>query len=262
MPELPCCPHQEICSAVPAHLHFHSVAAFSGLAALRALTINHRQLGLVDLQRLSLTCEGATDLHARLSRDEIESLVIVTCNRSELYWRARVPGDDEAAVAAFAAAVRVPEVELLAAATRLSGDAAAAHAFRVCCGLESLVLGEAEILGQVRAALESCRGAGPFLGGVFTAALRTGRLARAETAIGTGALSVASAAVQWLSGAIPLPQRRVLVVGAGDTGQKAARQLRAVGVGHLVIANRTQGRADSIAAPLSADAVGLEALGR
>ena len=78
----------------------------------------------------------------------------------------------------------------------LCGSAAATHLFRVCAGLESLVLGEAEILGQVRAALESSPGAGGFLRGVVQAALRAGGLIRAETALGVGAQSVASAAVQ------------------------------------------------------------------
>ena len=138
--------------------------------------------------------------------------------------------------------------------------AAALHLFRVCAGLESLVLGEAEILGQVRAALDACTGAGPFLEGVVRAALRTGRMARAETAIGVGALSVASAAVHLLSESLPLAESRVLVVGAGDTGLKAARHLRALGVGQLVVANRSVARAQSVAAPLRADAVGLDRL--
>jgi glutamyl-tRNA reductase len=258
--DAPCCPHQAICAADPDRWHFHTVAAFSGLAALRAFTISQRTVDLAGLQRLAMTCDGAMALHERLSADGVESLVLQTCNRTELYWRARVPGDDEAARRAFADAVGASEATLMDVAWRLSGEAAAEHAFRVCCGLESLMLGEAEILGQVRAALEACRGAGPFLGGVFTAALRAGGRARADTTIGVGALSVASAAVQWLSGLLPLRQGRVLVVGAGHTGRKAARQLRAVGIGQLVIANRTQARADALAASLHAAAVGLDQL--
>jgi glutamyl-tRNA reductase len=255
------CPHQNTCSALPPHVHFHAVAAHSGLAALRAFTVNHRNAGLGALQHASMTCEAAMRLHGELSTRDIESVVIATCNRTELYWRARVPGDDETAAAVFAQAFGIDSPHALAG-FRLSGETAATHLFRVCCGLESFVLGEAEILGQVKAALEACTGAGAFLEGVFTAAMRAGRAARVETDIGVGALSVASAAVQWLSQRLPLADRRVLVIGAGDTGQKVARHVRALGAGALVIANRTLAHAQAVAGPLGASAVGLEAMPR
>ncbi|MEW5984676.1 MAG: glutamyl-tRNA reductase [Acidobacteriota bacterium] len=254
------CPHQDVCRAVPAHLHFHDVARFSGLAALRVLTISHRAVGLADLPTLSVTCDGGMGLHAELSARNIESVVLTTCNRTELYWRARVPGDDEAALEGFARALGTSGERASRVSTRFGGEAAATHLFRVCAGLESLVIGEAEILGQVRKAREASAGAGAFLDGVFKAALRTGRLARAETRIGVGALSVASTAVHWLAGVMPLAERRVVVVGAGDTGAKAARQLRAMGVGQLVIANRTVERAAGVANSLGAESVGLDAL--
>lgn len=254
------CPHQEVCRAVPAHLHFHHVASFSGLAALRVLTVNHRTVGLSHLPNLSVTCEGVMALHADLASRDIESVVLATCNRTELYWRARVPGDDEAALAGFARAVGIGGDEAGRWVTRFSGESAATHLFRVCAGLESLVIGEAEILGQVRMALESSTGAGAFLGGIFKAALRTGRLARAETRIGAGALSVASTAIHWLADVMPLSGRRVVVLGAGDTGVKAAKQLRAMGVGELVIANRTGERALALARTVGAEAIGLDAL--
>jgi glutamyl-tRNA reductase len=177
-----------------------------------------------------------------------------------LYWRARVPGDDEAVLALFARIATLSSATAQLATVSLRGRAAAQHLFRVCCGLESLVLGEAEILGQVRAALEACTGAGPFLEGVVLSALRAGRLARAETAIGVGVLSVASAAVQALATRLVMPTSRVAIVGAGDTGLKAARHLRAIRVGSLVLANRTRARAEHEAVSLSAEASGLDAL--
>lgn len=247
------CPHQTVCSTRPSH--FHDVAAFSGLSALRAVTVNHRNVGLGTLSQHAAGCDRAMALHEVLTARGIESFVLATCNRTELYWRARQPGDVEAAQAAFRHAVGSPE-----GAATLDGRAAAHHLFRVSAGLESLVLGEAEILGQVRAALAACTGAGAFLHGVVRAALRAGRLARAETAIGVGALSVVSAAVQVLAEALPLGQGRVLVIGAGDTGTKAARHLRALGVSRIVVANRTLGRAETVAANVGADAVGLDAI--
>jgi glutamyl-tRNA reductase len=256
------CPHQGVCSTLPAHLHFHAVASFSGLAALRALTINHHNAGLAGLQHLSMACDAVSRLHAELTRRGIESVVLKTCNRSEVYWRARVPGDDELVTVSFADCLGVGVSELADAATSLAGEAAAAHLFRVCCGLESLIVGEAEILGQVRDALTASPAAGAFLEGIVRAALRTGRAARAETGIGTGALSVASAGVQWLAERLSSPQAKVVVIGAGDTGAKVARRAATLGADRLVILNRTISRAQALAASIGARAGGLDALPR
>lgn len=253
MSDSPHCPHQGVCAAQPAH--FEAVASFSGLAPLRALSLSHRAVGLATLSRHAMGAEAGAALHARLTEAGIESLVLTTCNRTELYWRARLPGDDETVTRAFEDATGTREHGVL-----VRGPAAAHHLFRVCAGLESLVLGEAEILGQVRATLDTCAGAGPFLQGVAQAALRAGRMARAETAIGVGALSVASAGVQVVSRALPLAASRVLIVGAGATGVKAARHLRKLGVGELIIANRTQSRADQAAASLGARSVAIDQL--
>jgi len=253
-------PPQVISTADAAQVHFHAVTSFSGLAALRALTINHHNAGLAGLQDLSIDADAASDLHQRLFERQLESVVVRTCNRTELYWRARLPGDDACACAAFAQAIGQDEAALTGVSTRLFGEAAAQHLFRVCCGLESLVLGEAEVLGQVRAALDASPHAGPFLTGVVRAAVRAAGFARAETAIGVGAMSVASMAIAWLDDVLPLAGRRVLIVGAGETGQKVARLLRSLNVGHLVVANRTLARAVTVAKPFGAAAVGLESL--
>jgi len=254
------CPHQGVCSTVPAEAHFRAVAELSGLAALRAFTLHHRNVGIDVLPQVALPPDGLTRLQASLVDAGIESFVLATCNRTEVYWRARVPGDDEEVRRLVEA--RLPEAAraVLHAASPLRGTAAATHLFRVCCGIESLVLGEAEVLGQVRAALDAGPAAGPFLQGVVQAALRTGRMARAETGIGVGALSVASAAVQLVAAAMPLERCRVVVVGAGATGVKAARHLRGLGVGQLVIVNRTLDRAAAVAAPLEADSRSLDHL--
>jgi glutamyl-tRNA reductase len=232
-----------------------AVAASTGLDGLRAITVSHNAVGVGTLARHSLDCDAAQALHGRLTEAGIPSLVLATCNRSELYWHTPNVADDDNAVHAFARLVGLP-----AGTGRLTGMAAAAHLFRVCAGLESLVIGEAEILGQVRAALDASPGAGPFLRGVAHAALRAGRQARAETARGVGAQSVASAAVQFLARALPVDRSHVLVVGAGATGVKVARHLRALGVGRLVVANRTIERAQVVAATLGAEPAGLDGL--
>jgi len=230
------------------------------LGWLHALTLNHRTVGAGALQQRSLACDAAMTLHDQLTGAGVESLVLTTCNRTEVYWRERTPEDVGIVTAAFAQAVGVPVDDPDHSVETLSARTAARHLFRVCSGLESLIVGEAEILGQVRTALDACRGTGSLLTGVVQAALRTGRLVRAETGIGVGALSVASAAVQQLSQTLPLARSRVVVIGAGETGAKVARHLRSLGVGQLVVANRTRARAEAMAPDVGATAAGLDCL--
>jgi glutamyl-tRNA reductase len=227
--------------------------AAAPLAALRARTVCHRTVGLDVLPRHALDAAGARALREHLDAAGLASFVLATCNRTEVYWRAAGPDDDAAIARAIDSATAAPGE----AGRLLTGRAAAEHLFRVCAGLESLVLGEAEILGQVRTAVEASPGAGPFLQGVARAALRAGRMVRAETAIAAGAQSVASAAVQQLAALLPLAQSRVLVVGAGATGAKVARHLRRRGVGALAVANRSEARAAAVASEVGAQALAL-----
>ena len=234
--------------------------AFNGLGALKALSINHRTCGLPGLAGVSAGADGARAVHGALTARGVASVVLATCNRTEVYWRATNSGDGEAAMDVLARVLETPAAALAQQSVSLEGEAVAAHLFRVCCGLESLVLGEAEILGQARSAVESCPSGGPFLHGVFRAAIRAGRAARAETGIGTGAMSVASTAIHWLQERLALRHCRVLIIGAGHTGEKVARHLRAIGVGGLVISNRTLAHAEAVASGVGGDAVPIEEL--
>lgn len=231
-----------------------------GLGTLRARSINHRTHGFHRLSRLSAHNPSGDEIHAELAGRGIESMFLCTCNRRELYWRSRSDRDDAIVVEVLEAALRLGPGDLASQSTLFMGSSVADHLFRVCAGLESAVMGEAEILGQVRTALDASRSAGSFLTGVIRAALRAGGAARAETAIGEGASSVASTAIQWLSHQMPLRDRRVLVVGAGNTARKAARHLKALRVGGLVIANRTLSRAAELSSALSAEAIDLSEL--
>ncbi|MEZ5286140.1 MAG: glutamyl-tRNA reductase [Vicinamibacterales bacterium] len=256
MTELRGCPHLEICAGARAAVAPEPATPFRGLAELRVLSLNHRNLGFADLASAVIGPDEAAALHLSLLAEDLESLVLLTCNRLEVYWRSHRPTDDATALRAVAAIARHPAAALMAAP--LAGREAATHLFRVCAGLESAVLGEAEILGQVRAALEQCRGAGPLVNGVVHAALRAAGLVRAQTAIGVGAMSVASAAVRMLAAQVPLSGSRVLVIGAGATGLKAARHLRGLGARDIVIANRTPARATAVAADVNGRAVTLD----
>lgn len=233
-----------------------------GSETLRVRSINQRAHGFARLSRLIASASSSDGLHAALTARGIESVLLSTCNRCELYWRARTPEDDAVVTRLLEVMFGLDPGELAVESTLLQGAAVARYLFRVCAGLESAVLGEAEILGQVRAALDASPHAGSFLAGVFRAALRAGGAARAETAIGEGALSVASTGIQWLSEQLPLGERRVLIIGAGHTARKAARHLKALGVGSLLVANRTRSRAEALAAELSAEVIELADLSR
>lgn len=215
---------------------------------------------MAGLASVAATLAKTAAMHASLTGHGIESVILMTCNRVELFWRSRTPQDDVVATGTLAAAIGTGAEQLLGASAWLAGERAAGHLFRVCAGLESVVIGEAEVLGQTRAALEASPGAGRFVAGVFRAAIRAGRAARAETGIGKGAASVASTAIQWLSARAALDTSRVLIVGAGDTARKVARHLKAVGLRDLVVANRSLARAQDLARALGAEAVGLDSL--
>jgi glutamyl-tRNA reductase len=141
------------------------------------------------------------------------------------------------------------------------GSAAVHHLFRVAGGVDSLVVGETQILGQIRAALARARTqgtAGRRLTGVFHHALATGKRARTETAISTGAFSVGRAGAELARTLVPdLPQATVLIVGAGAMAELAARHLMALGARMPIIANRTLRHAETLADRLGGRAIGL-----
>lgn len=235
----------------------------SGLDSLRLLSISHRTAPLSDLESLALDASERGEVREHLRQDGIESVVLCTCNRTELYWCARELDEDPAPAAWLANGShrRIPPRERFATA---SGIDVAQHLFRVTAGLESLVVGESEILGQVREAIDAAENdgsAGFLLSSLFHAGLRFGGRARSETRIGTGALSVASASVQLLARIHEaLDSSTVVVLGSGATGVTAARHLRDEGVGRLVLLNRTLATAEQAARDLDALAGPLEDL--
>jgi glutamyl-tRNA reductase len=189
-------------------------------------------------ERVALKREQAQALAARLAESGVEAAVLSTCNRTELYLGA---DDAEAAERDAVAALAGLEPEVEAALYRLQDRAAAHHLFRVAAGLDSLVPGEGEILGQVRVAHELGT-TGPLLDRVFRQALHVGRKVRAETAVGESPSSVSAAAAalaeQVFGG---LEGRSILLLGAGKVSEQAARNLRSRGAEIALVANsRTQ----------------------
>jgi glutamyl-tRNA reductase len=214
---------------------------------LSLVGVSHHVAPVELRERVALDLDAARELAGSLG----EAVCLSTCNRTELY----VAGDaDEAAVAALE---RLAGRSLDGLAYRLHDDAAALHLFRVAAGLDSLVPGEGEILGQVRSAFEAVE-PGPLLDHVFREALAVGKRVRAETAIGESPASVSSAAAALAAQVFgDLAGRRVLLIGAGRIGELAAANLASRGARIAAVANRTVEHADELARRFGGEAVAL-----
>ncbi len=215
-------------------------------------------------ERVAVAPEAAAALAERLAGSgggQAEAVCVSTCNRMELYLATRdAAAAEEQAVAALAGLAGMEHEELLPRLYRLRDEAAVMHLFRVAAGLDSMVPGEGEILGQVRDAFEAAP-TGPILDHVFRQALHAGKKVRSETAIGESPASVSSAAAalaQQVFG--DLEGRRVLVIGAGKAGELAARALAARGATIASIANRSPERGAAVAELVGAVAVPFDRL--
>ncbi|SEW14164.1 glutamyl-tRNA reductase [Natrinema salifodinae] len=180
-----------------------------------------------------------------------EAYVLSTCNRVEAY----VVGPDHAvgraALEEFFAGIDDEAV------VTTDHDESLRHLLRVAAGLDSVILGEDQIIGQVRTAYEDARdadGIDSMLEAAVTKAIHVGERARTETAINEGVVSLGSAAARRAEREIPLDGATALVVGAGEMGQLAARSLAAAGVDELVVANRTVAHAEHLAADFEDEA--------
>ena len=195
----------------------------------------------------------------------IEALPLVTCGRLELYGVSNRPVRAAQTLNRLVATqTGFNRTELSNNTFQLQGREAVQHLLRVSAGLDSVVHGEAQILGQVRSAAHDPRGSlakGTVLHRLFEVALLTGKRVRSETKIGHGAASLAGASLKLVYSEIPdLERASVLIVGAGDTGSLVGRLLAKQGVGRIVIANRTLETAHAVASSLGAAAVPLSEL--
>ena len=217
--------------------------------------VSHHGAAVELRERVALRHEEAKAVATQLASAAGEAVCLSTCNRTELY----VAHDDDVPAEVAATAVLLErEPDLANALYRLSDEAAALHLFRVAAGLDSLVPGEGEILGQVRAAFEA-GATGPILDRLFRQALYAGRKARSQTAIGESPASVSAAAAalaQQVFG--DLDGRRILLVGAGKVSEQAARNLISRGAEIAVVANRTLDRATDLAERFGSAALPLE----
>ena len=229
--------------------------------------LNHRTVPLDLLERMTVPESRLPKALADLtSREHItEAVVLSTCNRIEVYvFAEKFHGAYQDIRNFFAEASHVAPEEFSDHLTSLYDGDAARHLFSVASGLDSAVLGEHEILGQVRKSWEtaSTEGAvGPVLNPLFRHALEVGKRVRTETAISRNITSVSQAAVAMATERLGgLEGRQVLVVGAGEMGEGLARALHGGGVAGIRVANRTWDRAVEVAGRLGGEPVRLDDL--
>jgi glutamyl-tRNA reductase len=237
------------------------------MAELLALGASHKTAPLELRERMALTEGRAVGvLRELVEREEIlEAAAISTCNRTELYLYAADPvGAESVALGLLAREAGIPPTELVGHLYSQRGPDAAEQLLRVTAGLDSMIIGESEVQGQVKRAYELAlvEGAtGPILNRLFRAALAAGKRARTETAISERSMSIPSVAVELAQRTLgELDDRRVLVVGAGETAELTARALSAKGVRAIFIANRHYDRAIGLAQRFGGQAVRFEEL--
>lgn len=209
--------------------------------------VDHHRASVDELARLVGQGRELPAIRARAAG----VVAVSTCHRRELYLEG-VPASSAAELLA-----RWLGGEVGRFAVVRGGEEAVVHLLRVAAGLESVVLGEDQILGQLRAAYrEACAGslAGPLLHRLFHAAFRTGKRVRSETALATGGRSLAGSAVNFIEHALgSLERATVLVLGAGEMATIAANRLRERGAGRIVICSRTLARAGALAAAVGGE---------
>ena len=229
--------------------------------------VNHRSGPLPLLERVTIAPEHLGKAVAGLAqRDNVrEAVVLSTCNRTEVYVVAELFHGAYGDVRDLLCELGDLSVDELSPHLYSQHDTSAiTHLFEVAAGLDSAVLGESEILGQVRSAWETAQREGAArstLNALFRAALSTGKRARSETGIGRGTASISHAAVEMITDMYgDLSGKRVLVVGAGSMGEGVAVALHRAGGADILVANRTAERGTSLAERVGGVAVGLPRL--
>lgn len=230
------------------------------------LGISHLTAPVAVRERMSFTPEQIpASLRAILGLPGVrEAIILSTCNRTEIY--AELEGDDGEALARWLATERsADDPEVHTRFYRHQGDAAMQHLFRVACGLDSQILGEPQILGQIKDAYELARGeasgsaAGQRLHRLFQFSFAVAKQVRTDTHIGDNPVSIAYAAVRLARQVFAnFDKLTVLLIGAGETIELAARHLHEQGARRMVIANRTVSRAHELAGQFQAYAIGLD----
>ncbi|MCZ6615298.1 MAG: glutamyl-tRNA reductase [Chloroflexi bacterium] len=230
-----------------------------------AVGLNHRTAPVDVRDRVTVSTDRLDEALGALRDHTGNGVILSTCNRSEVYSQVASIQEGVVAILSFMRAYHgIDRQELTPYLYMYEQEEAVSHLFRVACSLDSMILGESQILGQVRRAFgvagrhDMCNGS---LSRLFNQALRVGKRARTDTSIGRNALSVSNAAVQLARRVFPeFSGRRVLVLGLGDAGKLAARALSNAGARNILVVNRTYQRAVDTAAELGGTPVPFDRL--
>src|SRR6202451_728546 len=228
--------------------------------AVNILGINHKTAPVALREKVAFSEERLlAALHTLRRETGIAEVVIVsTCNRTEVYWAGPATGSQ---LSQWLERHHGNNLDLAASLYVHQESRAIEHTFSVASGLDSMVLGEVQILGQLKDAYRIAQesgSTGPILNKLFQAAFSAAKRVRTETRIGADAVSLASATVSLARRVFEdLSVHNVLLVGAGDMNALTARHFMSAGVKRLVIANRTLGKAQALAGELNAHAVPL-----
>jgi glutamyl-tRNA reductase len=237
------------------------------MSELLALGVSHKTAPVAMRERLAFSEERAGQFAAQLTatHEVREAVVISTCNRTEVYLVVGDPVHAEGDVLGMLAQrAGIRPTELADAIYSPRNCDAARQLYRVTAGLDSMIVGEAEVQGQVRRAHEAAARAGatgPFTNRLFAAALTTGKRVRSETSIGASRVSLPSVAVDLaLSVLSELRSRHVVIIGAGEVSELTAQALADQGAGTVFVANRHADRALGVAQRFGGSVVGLDGL--
>ncbi|MFQ6023190.1 MAG: glutamyl-tRNA reductase [Acidiferrobacterales bacterium] len=229
---------------------------------LLAFGINHKTAPVEIREQTAIAPEDVVEALRDITASGAasEATILSTCNRTELYCGLE-RAHSERAIRWFSDSYRLRAADILPYLYEYRGAAAAKHAFRVASGLDSMVLGEPQILGQMKDAFETAHKAGTtgkILNRLFQHTFSVAKRVRSDTAIGASAVSVAYAAVSLAKQIFDqLSEQTVLLIGAGDMVELCARHLNEQGIRHMIVANRTLERARTIGDPLGAEAIPL-----
>lgn len=228
--------------------------------------LSHRTAPLALRERMAFAGSELREalLALRAATELPECAILATCNRSEVYAAGDDSGWQERMVEFLAVHAAVSPGHLQEHLYCFEGTPAVRHLFRVAGGLDSMVVGEAQVLAQVKNALQEAQAAGsagPVIHGVFEQALRAGKRARSETEINRGAVSISLAAVQLAKQIFGrLNDRSVVVMGAGENSEQTAKLLLNEGVSRRVlVCNRTEERALQLAERIGGEVVPFDA---
>lgn len=233
---------------------------------IHVVGVNHSTTPIEIRERLAVSSAHVPDALSLLRKYVPQGLILSTCNRTEVYSIPNRGGSSQPGIDFLKAWANISNADLLPYVYCYHSEAAVRHLFRVASGLDSMIIGEFEILGQVNQSLEEAKKARMVehpLRNLFHQALRVGRRVREKTGISKNALSVSSVAVALAAKVIgDLTRCKALVIGTGEAGRLVAKALKERGISQITTTSRSYDKASTLAAALGGSSVDIGSLGQ